>query len=144
MNFFQNAIHSSPMPNPKEDTPKKKNDSKKKKKTPTKSPSHVIPPWVGSTEEHDRRLQAISQLDWNSLFLSRGLPSYSTAGEFSNTLSTTATLLADQWVQYAGSFSSARKQGISPSTELLQTIYGHKIDAMKVFLSITYAVLVLK
>jgi hypothetical protein len=135
VNFFQSAIP----PNQKEDTPKK-GGSKKKKRTPTKSPTHlaqVIPPWVGSAEEHGRRLQDISQLDWNSLFLSKGLPSYSTAGEFSNTLSTTAKLLADEWVQYAKSFSSVRKQGVSPPVELLQTIYQHKIDGMKVvYLSI--------
>ena len=135
MNFFQSAIP----PNQREETPKK-GESKKKKKSPTKSPTHlaqVIPSWVGSTEEHGRRLQNISQLDWNSLFLSKGLPSYSTAGEFSNTLSTTAKLLAVKWVQHAKSFSSARKQGVSPPAELLQTLYEHKIDGMKVgYLSI--------
>ena len=133
MSFFQNAIPS----NPKDDsTPQRNSDSKKKKKkTPTKSskaPPRALPSWVGSMEEHDKRLQNISLLDWNSLFLSRGLPTYATAGEFSNSLSTTATNLAELWIQYAKSFSLARQQSKPPPAELMRTIYEHKIDGMKV------------
>ena len=149
VSFFADAFAAtaaSSVKDAKSQTPKKKNKKNKSKSpspTPATADESTSYAWTGTVEEQRNRLQAIESLNWENLFLGRGLPSYPAADDFSNPLSKEAIELAEEWLAYLQPYAVAEKSGQPLPLPTLRSIYKHKQVDLEVIIRVFVSIIIL-